>query len=185
MKDFNFFSPYIEQKSTTNKKHSYFIIAGAVIAAFALAFFAFNIYRISSMQKQLKQLEAYLNSEVTQKSLAEYKLTQEKVKVLKEYQSMVEDVNRRIDINDRINTELLGKLNENLPRNVFLEVISIQDDIVQLQGISKDRIAIAECVYKLKQNKVFKSVLIENINKVSEGGSSYTFNLVCELGVSE
>ncbi len=185
MRDFNFFSPYIEQKSQSYNKKKPLIIAGVIIAALALAFYAFNFYRISSMEHKLKDIDAFLSNETTKASLEQYNITQQKVQILKEYQKITEDANSKIDINNKINNNLLNELTSAMPKNVFIRVLSITGSNVQLEGVASSRTAVADFVHNLKQQSLFSSVYVGNINQAGADGGGYTFTLVCGLGVVE
>jgi Tfp pilus assembly protein PilN len=184
MRDYNFFSPYIEAKGgTSGKKHIYFIVLAAFIILFALSYYAYNLYKLQVIKKELTQIEKFLLSEATQSNLQKYKEVEQKVQVLNTYQNIIEAAASRIESSDKIKTALLESISKVMPKNVFLKAGNITRDVAQLECISSDRTAIAEFVYNLKNDNVFDTVYIGYINEEGEGNTSYIFTLICKLEV--
>ncbi len=187
MRDYNFFSPYIESKSSTsNKKQIYIISMITAVILLAFSFYLYNIYKLQSIKEELAKIDKFLLSDSTQKSLEQYKLIEEKVQKLNTYQHIIKNAAKNIDSNDKINTSLLENISGAMPKNVFLKVMNISSETVQLNGIASNRVAVAEFVYNLKNNGVFRIVHIGNISEEGEDGDSYIFTLVCKSeGVSD
>ena len=185
MRDYNFFSPYIESKrSYKDDRNILFISIVAVLIASALLYYGWNQYRLLRMEREIAGIDSYLSAEQTMQGVRQYQETKQKIKTLQEYQVIIEDVNRRIDSSNIINTRLLDKLSDTLPQAVELNIASITSDGLQLQGKSASRTAVAEYVHNLKETEAFASVYVSNISEEGQAGTDFIFTLACKMGVN-
>jgi Tfp pilus assembly protein PilN len=183
MRDYNFFSPYIATKRSYKEDlKAFYISAFVILAVSAVLYYGWNFYRIYNMEKEIAGMDSYLASEQIMKGVRTYEETKQRLKMLKDYQVIIEDVNKRIDSRDIIKRELMEKISSYLPLAVELHVVSVSADVLQLQGRSGSRTAVAEFVYNLKKTEAFQSVYVANISSENETGASFVFTISCALG---
>ncbi len=182
MRDYNFFSPYLDNKKEGKDKTVVYIVVAAFVLASAIGTYGWNALRLHSMEKEIASIDSYLSAEATMQGIKQYNETQQKIKVLKEYQVLVEDINNRILGSDKVNSALLNRITSTLPKTIDLNIVSATAGGIQLQGTSEDRTAIAEYIYNLKETKAFSVVHVSSINQTGTAGRGYMFTLICKLG---
>ncbi|KDR93817.1 Fimbrial assembly protein (PilN) [Peptoclostridium litorale DSM 5388] len=75
-------------------------------------------------------------------------------------------------------------LEKNLPKDIgFIDITGDENEDVVINGSAQSEVSVAELLYNLKSEKMFKEVFVSNISTQSEEGSSgYTFSITCKFG---
>lgn len=185
MRDYNFFSPYIEVKQTKKSGLIPVILIVIIYISFCVSYYFVNMLQISTIEKNIAQIEKFFESKDTQYSLELYEETKIKVQTLNQYREILKDANYRIDSNDKINIALMDSLRLSMPKTIMLSIVTISDESVQLQGIIENRSTLAEYAHNLKQIDIFEAVHVVNMNQNALSDDSYIFTLVCKIGVAD
>ncbi|MEJ8554511.1 PilN domain-containing protein [Tepidibacter sp. Z1-5] len=181
MRDFNFFSPYINQNKKS-KNNNILIISSIIILIISMG--GFTVYtnmKIKKLEKEKSKYEDYLNSEKVVKELAKVNEKKTKTEIMKKYYNEVSDINIEMNKADKINTMLMDRISSKLPTDLFLKSMSVDGINVNIQGVGMNRTSIGELEYNLKQLDIFNSVHISNISKESDESENFTFALKCTL----
>lgn len=186
--DFNFFNEYLED---TRGKSINAILGGALISIFIiLGMVTYINYRcINKINKNINNMETYINLPRSQAKIREYKKLVSKIKILNNYCDNVTTLTNNILSSNAVGSYLLNDVSLSVPHEVSFLNISFSNDNVEIQGVSKSRTAIAEFQHNLKALYKIKEVYVHNINEnihnstgTTDGGStSYNFTLNCRL----
>lgn len=176
MKDINFFSPYIEvRKNKVAKKMK----IGVTVGALAIVIGGFEIWVLvqkENINDEIKLMNEYLSSPTTIEKIKEVGDGKAKLEVMNQYYNVAEKVIKKLQGTDKINTRLIEEISSSLPQNIYLQVLSIAQNSIQLQGLSDKRTSIAEFEYNLKVINNFEDVHVMNIGESEEG---YLFSIKC------
>lgn len=179
MRDFNFFSSFIETKKASTAKYSFVALIIIFIIFIVGGFSYINHSKAKVLEKEIKDLKTYLEANEVVEEIKEIEEKKRKLVVMKEYFSVLEEINRSIDNAYVINSELIEKIASKFPSELFVNSMLISQDNLQMQGISNNRIAIAELQHNLKQLEVFSRVNVSTISKESEESSNFVFTMTC------
>lgn len=122
-------------------------------AAFAVVVFAVFLGAclfIINIQKSVAQEEAQKMSEVKV-----YSEIQQFREVVEKYYGQVQEIDEYLD-NEKSYVGLLEKINEILPREVFLQEISIDEEAMEISGHSRTREALIEFRDRLEEEEFGK-----------------------------
>ena len=179
MRDFNFFSPYIETKKASNKKYLYAGVIAISVTLVVAGFTGITFYKANHLKKEIVGLKAYLNSkEVIEKRKA-VEEKKRKIKVMNKYYTIVEEINVNLDNADVISSNLMENISSTVPTNIAIRSMSLTSEDIQIQGISNSRVSVAEFEHNLKLLDRLKKVYVSTINKESEESSNYIFAIRC------
>lgn len=181
MRDFNFFSPYIEQNKKSKNNN---ILVGISITIIVISMCGFTVYtnmKINELEKQIAKYQAYLNSKKVVKELKKVNEKKANIEIMKNYYNLVSDINLKMSEADKINTILMDRISSKLPTDLFLKSINMDGVNVNMQGVAMNRTCISELEYNLKQLDAFDLVHISNISKESDESENFTFALKCTL----
>lgn len=179
MKDFNFFSSFIETKKASTTKYISIGLITVFIFLIVVGFSYVNYSKVKALENEIAELRAYLDSEEVIERLKDVEEKKRKLTVMREYFSILEEINRNIDNAYVINSELIEKVSSTFPKELFVNSIVLAQADLQMQGISNNRVAIAEFQHNLKELEVFSKVNVSTINKESEESSNYFFSMTC------
>jgi len=175
------------------KKKKPAIIPVFVIITLLLTMIAIVIVGIIYYNKK-NQLEELKNTKIrNEEKIKEYK---EKLKELKGYEDMVEDVKKKKKViiglreNQAIPVKILDELSKNLPESVWFKQVEVKNNEVELDGYAFTNSDVVKFVNRLKKSPIFKSdsvVLIETRREeliereLKESVTVYNFKL--SLGI--
>lgn len=181
MKDFNFFSPYIEtKKESTNKLFHLIIIITVIIGIFSSTFYIFYS-KTMVLEKEIITLENYINSKSIIKKAREANIKRNRLKIMKEYYSIVEDINSSLEKSEIIDTYLLKRIASTLPKDLFIKTMSLTKEGLQIQGVANNRVAIAEFEHNLKELEKLTNIHIIRVNKEAENRNNFIFSLIAQF----
>lgn len=184
MKDINLFSQYVNNKKIFKNEPFYISIIAAAVFILLTTTTLINIYKIKSLESEIKMLERYLESEDIKEKLAEIEKRNNRFKIMKQYYNTLVDINKKLKEQDIINTNFLEKITSTLPKDVYLNVMNISLDNIQIQGVANSRISIAKLQHNLRELGLFSKVVVININE-QNGQNRFVFSLKCVLKGSE
>ncbi|KEI06487.1 hypothetical protein Z957_11480 [Clostridium sp. K25] len=186
--DINFFCEYLEN---TRSKLINSILRVLLISTFIILIMVTYInYRfINKMNKDINDMEVYINLPHSQAKVKEYKKLTNKIKILNKYWDNVNTLTNNILSNNSVGSYLLNNVSLCVPNEVSFLNISFSNNNIEIQGISSSRIAIAEFQHNLKALYKVEEVYVGNINEnvysstgsTNGGNTSYNFTLNCRL----
>lgn len=179
MRDFNFFQEKSVKEQQDIKQR--YILLSVVIAFIALfgGLAIRNLVIEISLEKKINSYESFINFQDTKKKTEEYNGLSKKRDILIKYDAAVTTLDKNLLAVDNINRELIDKMVSAMPKKIYFKDISFEAKLININGTSADRAAIAEFEYNLKKSNIFEDVHVENI-KSGENGE-FTFSLTCSL----
>lgn len=181
MRDINFFSSYFKVQKTSKRITLFWGILVAFILTTTIGFYTWYYFTSNHLESEIDQLNHFINSKVTIKNMNELNTLQKKSKLLSEYYNIVKEIDNSIFSNDRINQQLLIELSIQVPKDTYFTALSIAQDRLQIQGISKTRTSVAKLEYNLKLLNNIKEVHVSNISRDIKEHDGYVFTMVCSL----
>lgn len=178
MWDKNFFEPYIGSKEKKNEKQKIMIMVPAIIGALLVSYTLFTVVRGVILDRQI----AKVDSELSENDLIEKKESVENKKIiLEELQQIDTELNYvSLDLNekDKLGSYLLETITNSMPSEIFLKSITLNHEVITIEGISRTKEDIAKLEANLRQVIYLQNVFIPAIG--SEEGF-YTFNITTNL----
>ncbi|QXM05997.1 PilN domain-containing protein [Crassaminicella indica] len=179
MRDINFFSSYINEKKISRKKFLSTAIIFIVISLIICGLTFINIFKEKQLQNEIIAVQAELSNEEIDKKLDMIEDKKRKIEILTKHYEIVKKINTEINSIDLINSNLLETISACLPKEIFIKGMSMNTDSIQLQGIAKNRIAVAELEYNLKQTHMFYAVHVNILSNEFSNSDNYQFNIEC------
>lgn len=178
MKDFNFFEPFLGEKKAFKYKYAVMGVIIGTLMTFVIISYGWNFYKLYTLKENIKTMEEYLNKkEIVEKSKAVESLKKQ-IEVGKKQYAELDVLAAEMKKKDIVSTTLLDKIISVVPQNLGFKAVQIQPAGIQFQGVSTDRIAIAEFEHNIKALTGLKEVFVSNITK-STGKEEYAFTLQC------
>ncbi|MBU5437512.1 PilN domain-containing protein [Tissierella sp. MSJ-40] len=176
MKDLNFFELYIEKIDfKANKQIIYY--AGVVILVLFLIFnIAYNQIRIKQLTREVEILKTTVEDKKIIKKVEEIKNKNEKVSVFRETVDKIKNFDRTIEDSNIVDNYLLNTITSKIPEDLFFTSMSLYNNSIQIVGISKDKISIAELEKGLETIEDFKEIFVSNISS-QEDYYNFTINV--------
>lgn len=179
MRDFNFFSSFIETKKASISKYISIALITIFIFIIVGGFSYTNYTKAKALEKEIMGLKAYLESKEVVEKLSEVEEKRQKIDVMGKYLKTLEDINMSIDISEVINSGLMESIASNIPKDLFIRTMSFTPEGIQVQGISKQKIPVAEFEHNLKLLNTFSEVHVSSINKEADDDANYIFTMLC------
>lgn len=170
MKDFNFFSPYIEHDKTSKNRTYYLIISILVIILVSTLYITWYNSKITNLNNDISKMQSYLSSKEVDKKLTELKVKRDKLSRLEEYYTYIKDISEDMKNVNTVSSLIIENINASIPEGIFFESFKISTNNVELQGTSLDRKSIAQFQHKLKKYNNFKDVYVSSITSNSDSG---------------
>ena len=182
MRDFNFFRPYLDNESLSQRTRLTIVIASILIFVSMAGMFLGNRVKMSRVANEIKQMKIILNSPKNQKIKSDLTIDTKKIKKTQQYYEDLKKVSLTVHSKDIVNSELIRKISSTTPEKVFFQSIAISDKVVQVECTSDSKISAAELLHNMNELDIFEEVVMPAINlntDSNEGGQSFT--LICTL----
>lgn len=176
MRDLNFFEPYIEKSEFKLDK---------IIVFFAIAMFAFlslgtyTVYNSIIIKQQYRMVQSLKTTAENPRTLKKVEEIQEKEIEVNEFREAVGKIrylDETIAKKEIIDQALLDKITSRMPEDLFLTSLSIYNREIQIVGIAKDKLSIAELKKGLEDLDDLEEIFISNIS-LEEDFYNFTLNI--------
>ena len=176
MRDLNFFEPYIEKKEGKMDKK---VIAIALAMLALLSFVTFTVYNSIIIRQQDSMVQSLKTTAENPRSVEKVEEISQKEIEVAEFREAVEKIrylDETLAKRDIIDEALLDKITSRMPENLFLTSLSIYNREIQIVGIARDKLSIAELERGLKDIKDAEEIFISNIS-LEEDFYNFTINI--------
>lgn len=178
MKDLNFFEPYIEKKKLKIDKR---IVSFGILTFTLLSLLAYIIYSSIMIKEQDRIVESLRITAKNPGTLKKVMEIQEKEIEVNEFRESVERIRYLDEVigkKDIIDGKLLEIITSKMPEDLFLTSLSIYNGEIQIVGIAKDKLSIAELEKGLEDLENLDQIFISSI---SFKGDFYNFTININL----
>ncbi len=176
MKDLNFFEPYIEKIDFKANKRIIYYASVMLLVLFLIFNIAYNQIRIKQLTREVEILRTTAEDKKIIKRVEEIKNRNEKVNVFKETVDKIKKLDRTIEDSNIVDNYLLNTITSKIPEDLFFTSMSLYNDSIQIVGVSKDKISIAELEKGLETIEDFKEIFVSNISS-QEDYYNFTINV--------
>lgn len=181
MRDFNFFTPYLNTKKASEKRTSLVVLA-ALVAIAIVGTLVWNSVNMVLINRRIKDLNTKINDPELQSQLKRSEDLAKKCYDLKSLNGDLNDVYKYIGSRSLVKTDLMAKINSTLPEGVSLKTLTVDGQNIQMQAMSKSRQAIGEFEHNLKDIDRVTDVYVSNINSdLATSDGQYNFSIKCTL----
>lgn len=180
MKDFNFFSPYLESKKKFQSNYFFIIILCSILGVYILGTSGWYFYNNITLKKEMRSINAQLNDS---KLIEQYKKAEAdntKYNLMSKYSEGASVLVKNYEKKDIVSTASINDILSCMPQDVFLASINMSESSIQLQCTSKSIVTAAEFQHNLIKLDKFKEVTISAING-DAAKSNYGFSINCTL----
>lgn len=179
MKDLNFFEPYIEKKKLKIDKR---IVSFGILTFTLLSLLAYIIYSSIMIKEQDRIVESLRITAKNPGTLKKVMEIQEKEIEVNEFRESVERIRYLDEVmgkKDIIDGKLLEIITSKMPEDLFLTSLSIYNGEIQIVGIAKDKLSIAELEKGLEDLENLDQIFISSIS-FKEDFYNFTININLE-----
>ena len=176
MRDLNFFEPYIE-KSDFKFDKKIILFAAAMFAI--LSFVSYSLYNSIIIRQEIRMVENLKSTAENPRTLNKVEEIEEKEIEVSEFREAVVKIrflDETIAEKDIIDQALLDKITSRMPADLFLTSLSIYNREIQIVGISKEKLSIAELEKGLEDIEDAEEIFISNIS-LEEDFYNFTINI--------
>lgn len=177
MSDLNFFEPYIEKREFKFNKMIllYMLLVLCIVGVAALG--VYNQLQINMLQGQVNSRRQVAEAPDTVNKYNEIKELENQMVVFKQEVDNIIRMDKNIAKNDIINGDLMSEIKSKMPENLFLTSFSASGREIQISGVAKDRLSIAEFSKGLGLINGVESVFISSIDN-QEGNFNFVLNTI-------
>ena len=181
MRDINFFSPYIKDDSSLQKRKNIFVAVIIIIIFVSGIATAFIFHKKNSLINEKLKYEAYLNSKEVKEKIRIAQDEKRKIEVMRKYNAIVGVINSKMSTADNVNNVLLSELSSCLPQDVFMKKMDIKGLNISISGAALKRTSVGEFAYNLKELSIFEDVHVGNISQENNALKSCAFTVNCKI----
>lgn len=180
-KDYNFFSDLHTTNSLARNKTITAITCLILLVVIVGGFYVCTELKAHAIEKDISDAKNFLNSPDILKKRQEYTEKKTKYELMNKYYSSVEAVALAISNSDKVKSNLLQKVMTTVPWNVTFNTMSVSQNQINIQGVSANRVTLAEFYHNLDSLGLFKDVYISSIQKDTATPDSSLYNIQCTL----
>ena len=176
-KDMNFFSQFKGKKKGNNGLNIYVYLVCGIVSAFIVITLVWNLVSVFLTNSEIKDYQAKLDAPEVQEKLQESDKVNQQIDSLTKYDTTITAINNAVQTHDVVTTKLLNQISSTRPSDVYLIKVDISNTNINIQGKSKNRVAIAEFEHYISKLDVVAAAYIGSI----AGEQELTFDLKCVL----
>lgn len=179
MRDYNFFSIYIDDKNREKKRTTYAILIAVSLALVVGGITSINYLRIHRLEKDIKALDEYINMP---KVVNDNKSIIQKKNIFKsmtEYEEIIDNLEASFDENYLSYIDTFNLISASIPTaDMKLTKIDINRQRLMMQCKASTKVDIAHFQYKLRRQKMIKDVSVSVI-KYNDNDNEYVAEVKC------
>ena len=176
MRDLNFFEPYLEKSEFKIDKRILFFSIGLFALLSLVSYTVYNSIIIRQQDRIVQSLKTTAENPGTLKKVEEIQEKEIEVNEFREAVEKIRYLDETIAKRDIIDEALLDKITSRMPEDLFLTSLSIYNREIQIVGISKDKLSIAELEKGLEDLEDAEEIFISNIS-LEEDFYNFTINI--------
>ena len=178
MKDYNFFSVYIDDKKADQKKKVYAITIGVILACLVTGLISHNFIRIKQVKQDIEGIENYINNPKIAKTNTNIISTKLTIKLMKEYSLLVEEIGNELNEEYLKYMDVFEIIDKSTPEKMYISQLDINRDTATISGTTADRTKVAYFQHNLRAKKDIRDVIVTVIHN-DEDQKKYSYNIKC------
>ena len=176
MRDLNFFEPFIEKTEFKIDKKIIFFAVGMFALLSLVSYTVYNSIIIRHESRIVQSLKTTAENPRTLEKVEEIKEKEIEVNEFREAVEKIRYLDETIAKREIIDEALLDKITSRMPGDLFLTSLSIYNREIQIVGIAKDKLSIAELEKGLEDIEDAEEIFISNIS-LEEDFYNFTINI--------
>ena len=118
MNDLNFFEPYLGKKKENRNVNLYIYGALFMVSSIIILSFAFNMFKLRRLDKNIQEYNNKLNEKSIQVKLKEAEETNKKIGLLDKYNVSLNNIYSKVRKRSDVSYDLLDKISSTVPSEV-------------------------------------------------------------------
>lgn len=185
-RNFNFFEPYLIQKQKKTKKdHSgaFLAIIGIVVLALMITTSVYNFAMLSSHKKSLQQMDDMMNEKAFAEKYKNALAKETELNQIKQEKEFLEVIGASMSRIDRVNETLMNFIAGEVVDNLYLTKVDIKGQQLIIEGVSLNKLGIAQFEYDLRKNGDFQKIHVDLIKtREDKDMDGYEFKMSIDMG---
>lgn len=181
MGDINFFEPYKGRKKEKLNFKIYIYSSISIAMLLIIGSLFVNSTRIYIFDKDITEYNNKLSDPQIQEQLKEAEYINNQITILTQYNEVLTDVAISVKKRDIISDTLLNNISSTLPSEVSFKTLDIADNTITIQGVSTNRVAVAELKHNLSELSNMQDVYVNSIDNSGTVKGTYSFDIKCLL----
>lgn len=169
MRDFNFFEVYDESSHRSDGVKISFPVILVLLLLLAAAWPVYNFISISQLKGSIDDHRQMLQTDSRYPLIASVEAKQVQMAEVTQQLQQMESAVLEIEAREVINEALLYSVATAMPADTALSGMTMTGQDIQLQGISRNKPAIAEFEFNIRETGDFEQLFIPNISESEEG----------------
>lgn len=180
MKEFNFFKPYLKVSKSTKKDSNVLSIVGVVLGFLAVVAIAgitaYLWLSLSTLDKEVQALNRVLSEDSVKMQMEKLSELESEIADIEREKMFMDGLDVQFNTMSKVNGAFMDFIAHEVVDNLYLTLVEIKDTSVVMEGVSLNRMGIAQFEYDLRKNGNFENILVDIIEK-SEESESFKFKM--------
>lgn len=178
MKDFNFFSPFLQKNTAGDRKKMYIAVGGLALVFVIVVSYLILFFSLTGLEKQTREIDDFLATPEAQQNRVEYDEYHSAVTLLQKYNGVLDQISANLGKSEVFGSFVLEELGRNLPPNTALESLSVNpDNSLNLVFTTDNLNTVALLAENLSDMDIFTSVILGDASQDKTEGSGYTVSV--------
>jgi len=165
MSDLNFFDPYIEKQRFKISKSLLLNVLLLLIIISLIGYGIFNQIKLKKLKTEINEKRALAENSRILKEVKKIKVQEEEINRLFKEVEEIKIVNDYVEDINIINKNFLNSITSKMSEDMFLTSFNISNKYVDIVGISKDKLSIAQFKKGLESIEHMEDIFISDITK--------------------
>lgn len=179
LRDINFFEYY--KSNSEEEVKVYYSLLSALMMLIVVSTLSINTTKIIILNNNIEKYENLLSNKDIKEKVKISEEINRKLNALTKYNKDLDVITNQVEDKDIVNNELLSAISAVTPKDIEFKVMNISSKGINIQAISKSRIAISEFQHNLKSLEEIEDAHISNIEEVGTIKGEFSFSIECYL----
>ncbi len=179
MRDFNFFEPYLEKDFKVSK--NLFLYLVLLLGLVSLSIYGiYNQIKINNLMAENIEKKFIAENPSVVSKVMEVKEKEDALNQFSEEVDNIKKINEYIEKSNIVNTSFIKLITSKMPEELYMTSMNISSTNIGINGVSQDRLSIAQFKKGLESIEEIKEIFVSNINR-NEEGYSYDMSILLEV----
>lgn len=179
MYDLNFFEGHVETTEVKLNSKFVYILTFSLLAIFLIGYITYNSLLIKAEMKTIANLKQVAENPETVRQVEAIKVKEIQVNELETAVEQIKLLDTTVLERKEVDEKLLKTINKNMPNDLFLTSLSIQEGEIYIAGISQDKNSIAEFQKALESLEGYEEIFVSHIS-LEEGYYNFALDIAAK-----